>query len=275
MVVHGADWFIPEQAQFYPVLDQHYVRTVMPWYFRKAAVVISVSQLTTDNFNRILQPPPDKVKTVYFGPAKHFRRVEDRKVLADVRQRYELPERFVFTLTKLGDGNRKNFSNIHLAYKRFHERTETPHKLVVGGKECWKLREQYGIADEGYGQDIVFPGWIDQADLPAIYSMADLYLYTSNLEAFPIPITEAMACGTPIITSDANGLEELAGDAALRVDPKRPDEIADALSSTLQDPEKLRELSARGLERSKMFSWEKCGRETLEIIESLAPSSPS
>jgi hypothetical protein len=77
MVVHGADWFIPEQAQFYPVLDQHYVRTVMPWYFRKAAVVISVSQLTTDNFNRILQPPPDKVKTVYFGPAKHFRRVED------------------------------------------------------------------------------------------------------------------------------------------------------------------------------------------------------
>jgi glycosyltransferase involved in cell wall biosynthesis len=275
MVVHGADWFIPEQAQFYPVLDQHYVRTVMPWYFRKAAVVISVSQLTTDNFNRILEPPPDKVKTVYFGPAKHFRRVEDRKVLADVRQRYELPERFVFTLTKLGDGNRKNFSNIHLAYKRFHERTKTPHKLVVGGKECWKLREQYGIADEGYGQDIVFPGWIDQADLPAIYSMADLYLYTSNLEAFPIPITEAMACGTPIITSDANGLEELAGDAALRVDPKRPDEIADALSSTLQDPEKLRELSARGLERSKMFSWEKCGRETLEIIESLAPGSPS
>jgi len=275
MVVHGADWFIPEQAQYYSRFDQHYVRTFMPWYFRKAAVVISVSQLTTDNFNRILEPPAGKVKTVYFGPAKHFRRVEDPALLAEVRQRYELPEKFIFTLTKLGDGNRKNFGNIHLAYKQFHERTASPHKLVVGGKECWKLRQQYGIADEGYGRDIVFPGWIDQADLPAIYSMADLYLYTSNLEAFPIPITEALACGTPIITSDANGLEELAGDAALRVDPSRPDEIADAVSSTLNDPERLRELSARGLERSKMFSWERCAHETLEIIEGLDLSSPS
>jgi glycosyltransferase involved in cell wall biosynthesis len=117
---------------------------------------------------------------------------------------------------------------------------------------------------------MLFPGWIDQQDLPAIYSMASLYLYTSNLEAFPIPITEAMACGTPIVTSNVNGLEEIAGDAALLVDPSQPSEIAAAVGQVLDDPGLGRGLSSKGLERAKLFTWEKCGRETLKIIESLA-----
>jgi glycosyltransferase involved in cell wall biosynthesis len=270
MVVHGADWFMPEQAKFYSPWDVRYIRTFMPWYFRKASVVISVSQLTTDNFNQVLKPPLDKVKTVYFGPAKHFRRIDDPRLLAEVRTRYQLPDRFILTLTKLGDGNRKNFAGIQEAYRIYHASAPSPVKLVVGGKDCHKLRSQYGIPSDGYGSDLMFPGWIDQKDLPAIYSMASLYLYTSNLEAFPIPITEAMACGTPIVTSNVNGLEEIAGDAALLVDPSQPSEIAAAVGEVLEDPGLSRSLSHKGLERAKRFTWEKCGRETLRIIESLA-----
>jgi glycosyltransferase involved in cell wall biosynthesis len=270
MVVHGADWFIPEQAKFYKPWDVRYIRTFMPLYFKKASVVISVSQLTTDNFNRVLRLPPEKVKTIYFGPAKHFRRIEDERVLADVRARYRLPDQFILTLTKLGDGNRKNFRGIAEAYRIFHESSPNPLALVVGGKDCHQLRSQYGIPSDGYGGDLHFPGWIDQRDLPAIYSMASLYLYTSNLEAFPIPITEAMACGTPIVTSDVNGLQEIAGDAALLVDPSQPSAIAAAISRVLDDPELSSSLASQGLERSKMFTWERCGRETLSIIESLA-----
>jgi glycosyltransferase involved in cell wall biosynthesis len=270
MVVHGADWFIPEQARFYRPLDVWYIRTFMPWYFRKASVVLSVSKLTTENFYRVLELPPDKVRTVYFGPAKHFHRVEDPGEIARVRTRYGLPERFVLTLSKVGDGNRKNFSNIAAAYRIYHGSVASPLPLVVGGKDCSTFRQTYGIPAEGWGANVVFPGWIDQADLPAIYSAAELYLYTSNLEAFPIPITEAMACGTPIVTSDVNGLEEIAGDAALLVDPEQPADIAEAVGRVLADPAMRRSLSLRGLERSKRFSWEKCSRETLEILESLA-----
>jgi len=120
---------------------------------------------------------------------------------------------------------------------------------------------------------VLFPGWIDQADLPAVYSASELYLYPSNQEAFPIPITEAMACGTPIITSRANGLEEIAGSAALLVDPHNADEIAGAVRSVLLDPGLKARLAAAGLERSRTFSWDACARRTLEILEEVAARS--
>jgi glycosyltransferase involved in cell wall biosynthesis len=267
MVVHGADWFLPDQARFYHPWDVRYVRLVMPWYFRRASKVISVSKLTTENFHKVLTLPPGKLETIYFGPAKHFRRVDSGPELERVRSRYGLPERFIFTLTKLGDGNRKNFKGILESYARYHEQANVPLKLVVGGQNCHRLVDQYRIPSHGYGADLVFPGWIDQEDLPAIYTMADLFLYPSYLEAFPIPITEALACGTPIVTSRANGLEELAGDAAVLVDPGRPDEIAAAVSKVLADDNLREELSRKGIERSRLFSWEECGRRTLELLE--------
>ncbi len=270
MVVHGADWFVPEQARFYSPLDVRYVRAVMPWYFRKAAAVISVSKLTTENFERALALPPGKIRTVYFAPARHFSRVDSPELLNAVRVRYSLPERFILTLTKRFGTGRKNFAGLLGAYSRYHEAASRPLPLVVGGADCAGLRREHGIPDVGWGRDVLFPGWLDQADLPAIYSLADLFLYPSNLEAFPIPITEALACGTPIVTSSANGLEEIAGDAALLVPPDDPGAIAAAVARVLEDPALAASLRRRGLERSKYFSWERCARETLSILEEVA-----
>jgi glycosyltransferase involved in cell wall biosynthesis len=271
MVVHGADWFIPEQAQYYPWLDVQYIRTIMPLYFKKAAVVISVSQLTTDNFYQVLNLPQGKVKTVYFGPARNFKRISDKSVLADVRARYQLPENFILTLTKRQGGDRrKNLGMVFKAFEAYHQSVPNPAKLIVGGKDCYLYRDEYRIPNEGYGKDIMFPGWIAQEDLPAVYSLAGLYLYPSNLEAFPIPITEAMACGTPIITSNTNGLEEIAGDAALLVDPRDPSMISDAMRQVLSSPELQGKLSEKGLARSSTFTWDQCARKTLGILESLA-----
>jgi len=270
MVVHGADWFIPEQAQFYHPLDVQYIRAMMPLYFRKSSVVISVSQLTTDNFYRVLNLPANKLKTIYFGPARHFKRVTDEATLAGVRDRYGLPDNFILTLTKRQGDGRKNLGQIFKAYAQYHEQTANPHRLVIGGKDCHLFRAEYGLPENGYGRDILFPGWIDQADMPAVYSLADLYLYPSNLEAFPIPITEAMACGTPIVTSNTNGLQEIAGDAALLVDPHDPEAIAGAIYQVLSDVELRGKLSKKGLDRSANFTWEKCARLTLETLETLA-----
>jgi glycosyltransferase involved in cell wall biosynthesis len=267
MVYHGADWFIPEHAQYYNPWDVRFVKFMMPLYSRKCSLILSVSQITTDNFVRILNLPREKVQTTYFGPARHFRRITDPQALAAVKEKYRLPDRFVLTLSGYDRGRRKNIDKIISAWKLFAGKT--PHALVIGGKGCDRFREDYQIPDDGWGKTILFPGWIDQQDLPAVYSLTDLYLYPSNVEAFPIPITEALTCGTPILTSDLNGLREIAGDAARFVDADDPSAIAAGIEEVLTTPTLSAQLSAKGLERSKIFSWEKCARETLAWIESV------
>ena len=270
MVVHGADWLIREQAQFYTWWDVKYMRVMLPLYFRKSSAVISVSQETTDNFNRILKLPAGKIQTIYFAPARYFKRITDPAVLQQVRASYQLPNKFILTLTKRKGAGRKNLGQVFKAYACYHERTQTPHKLVIGGKDCHLFREEYAIPTEGYGKDILFPGWIDQMDLPAVFSLADLYLYPSNLEAFPIPLTEAMACGTPILTSNINGLKEIAGDAALLIDPSDTELIANGMARILSNSELRESLSRKGLERSSLFSWDLCAKSTLALLERVA-----
>lgn len=270
MVVHGADWLIPEQAQFYTWWDVQYMKIMLPLYFKKSSAVISVSQETTDNFNEILKLPEGKLQTIYFAPARHFKRVTDPKTLQSVREKYNLPEQFILTLTKRKGGGRKNLGQVFKAYERYHAQVDTPHKLVIGGKDCYLFREEYGIPTDGYGKDILFPDWIDQADMPAVFSLASLYLYPSNLEAFPIPLTEAMACGTPILTSNVNGLKEIAGDAALLMDPSDTQSISRGMQKILTDEDLQSTLSAKGLERSSLFSWDVCARKTLELLEKVA-----
>jgi len=269
MVVHGADWLIPEQAQFYTWWDVKYMQLMLPLYFKKSEVVISVSQETTDNFNRILKLPEGKVQTIYFAPARNFKRITDPAVLQAVKAKYNLPENFILTLTKRKGGGRKNLGQIFKAYACYHAQTITPYKLIIGGKDCYLFRDEYGIPTDGYGNDILFPDWIDQADMPAVLSLADLYLYPSNLEAFPIPLTEAMACGTPILTSNVNGLKEIAGEAALLIDPADTDSIASGIAQILSDHDLRDSLSRKGLERSALLTWDRCAQNTLAVLESL------
>jgi glycosyltransferase involved in cell wall biosynthesis len=240
----------------------------MPLYLRRASAALSVSELTTQHFNRIFDLPPGKVRTTYFGPASHFRPVQDRGTLDRVKRRYALPDRFILTLSKGAGGERKNFRGILKAYERLHG--AVPHSLVVVGKGCERFRGDYEIPDVGWGTRVRFPGWVEQEDLPAVYTLADVFLYPSNMEAFPIPLTEAMACGKAIVTSSVNGLREIAGDAALLVDPADADAVAGAVASVLVN-EHLREtLESASLERARSFSWDACARQTLDALEEVA-----
>jgi glycosyltransferase involved in cell wall biosynthesis len=267
MTVHGADWFMPDQAVYYTKLDLAYIRAVMPLYFKKAAKVISVSKLTADNFIQSLNIPENKIETIYLAAARHFRRVCDETVFVRVKDKYKLPDKFILTLTKRMGDKRKNLPQILQAYQHYHAACSNPHKLIIGGKDCHLYRKEYNIPNDSYGADILFPGWIDQEDLPAVYSMADLFLYPSNLEAFPVPITEAMACGTPIITSDVNGLREIAGDVALFIDPNNTVDISNSIKQVLEDNTLRAELSKKGLARSNLFTWETCAKNTLNLLE--------
>jgi len=264
MVLHGADWFIPEYAMYYKKWDIRYIKFMMPLYIKKCNFILSVSELTTDDFNKIFNLPKNKVTTTYFGPASFFRRITDSAELNRVKEKYRLPDQFILTLSGYDRGPRKNIDKILEAYRVFHGRT--PHRLVIGGRDCYRFKKDFNVPDNGWGKDILFPGWIEQVDLPSIYSLASLYLYPSNVEAFPIPITEAMTCGTPIITSNLNGLVEIAGEAAFFVDAGNPDEIAGAMEEVLGNAEIQEKLSRKGLERAGMFSWKRCAEKTLAII---------
>lgn len=275
MVVHGADWLVPNQACHYSRSNVLLMRAMLPLYFRKCAAVVSVSQSTTDDFRRALDLPPGKIRTVYFGPARHFRRITDAAALYRVKARHRLPDRFILHLTKRGGAGRKNLGNVLKAYAQYHSRAKSPLPLVVAGQDGHRFRTEFGIPADGYGRDIRFPGWIAQEDLPAVYTLADLFLYPSNVEAFPIPITEAMACGAPTITSRANGLQEIAGEAALLVDPADAGEIAGAIERVLSDAELRAALSAKGRERARLFSWDRWAGEILDLLNGLAPRNAS
>lgn len=265
MVLHGAGWFIPETKKYWSARTRLYARLMMPLYCRLAGAVLSVSNITRDVFIEKLGVSPSKITTVYFAPGLQFGRRSSESELASIREKYDLPDRFILTLSGGDRDDRKNFGAILEAFRAVHARQ--PVALVVAGRGCEVFRERYGIPDDGYGQDIRFCGWVDQADLPAFYQLAALFLYPSNMEAFPIPITEALASGTPIVTSNVFGLRELAGDAAILVDPDDPNSIAEGTLRLLAEKNLRAELRARAIERSKLFDWDVCAAATLAILE--------
>jgi len=265
MVLHGAGWFIPETQQYWSRTTRYYARIMMPVYCRFAGAVVSVSNITRDVFIKRLGVSEEKIKTIYFGPGPQFKTKCDAEQVHRIQEKYGLPDRFILTISGGDRDDRKNFGNILDAFRLIHERQSC--KLVVVGRNCEDFRERYGIPDDGYGGDILFPGWVDQTDLPAFYQLATVFLYPSNMEAHPIPITEALATGTAIVTSNVFGLKELAGNAAMLVNPSRPDEIAKAVLSLMDDEGRRIELARKAAERSKLFDWERCARETLDLLE--------
>jgi len=261
MTLHGTGWFT---TAFFGRLDVAYLRVFLPMYLRRAAAVSSVSQLTTDFYNHRYQMSPGKIRTIYFGPADNFGPVQDLNALERVRAQYRLPQRYVLNLTKHRDAERKNIRGVLAAFREIAPRVD--HHLVIGGTGCEQFREEYEVPSDDWGARVHFPGWIDQQHLPAVYAMASAFLYPSFMEAFPIPITEALKCEIPIVTSNRNGLAELAGDAAVQVDPDNPMEIARAIEQVLGDPALRATLAAAARERSKLFSWERCAAVTLQLL---------
>lgn len=275
VVQHGADWFLPDYSKFYKTSDIIYNRIFIPLYCKKADYVISVSEFSTDDFIKYVKVPPEKIKTIYFGPADFFKRVSDNDKLLGIKKKYNLPDKFILTLSRygFGGGNRKNIRVLFEAYKKYSEKIKDPVKIVVGGKNVENYISDFNLSGEAFLKNVQFTGWMEQEDLPAVYSSAELFLYPSNLETFPIPLTEAMACGTPIITSDVNGLKEIAGNSALFVNNKDPENISAAIIKLLNDSSLRLDLSSKGLSRSRLFSWNRCTEEILQLFQNLDGST--
>lgn len=274
MVVHGADWFIPPFDEVYTTIDNFYIKRVMPLYFKKADFISSVSNYSTDGFVQAFPWCKEKIKTIYFGPNKVFKPVRDKNRLQAIRKKYNLPEKFILTVIRYDHGarnTRKNFKGMAEAFAKYKQ-MGGKEKFVVVGRDCHLYGEEHDIDSMGIGQDVIFTGLVPQPDLPAFYCLAELYLYTTIIEAFPIPTTEAMACGCPIVTSNSTGLKELTEGVALAVDPLDSQAIADAIMRVQSDKDLKKSMREKGFERSKIFKWQDCAKKTVEIFEQLMQS---
>lgn len=263
MTVHGASWFV--HPELYTRADIAYIRAVMPLYCRKADLIIANSELTRQDFIRILKVPPQKIRTIRLGTNRNFRVTSDAAALAAVNNRYNLPDRFIFSVIKYDP--RKNFRNLIAGFRLLRKRM--PCKLVVAGIGCEKYIPEYKLAEDGTLDDMTFLGWVDQSELPLLYNLASCMLFPSVYEEFGIPTCEAMACGCPVVVSKTGALPEIAGGAGEIVDPFDPQSIADGLERVLSDEARRTAMRERGLARAQIFTWRRCAEETREALHGL------
>ena len=234
----------------------------------RADALIAVSESTRRDLIERMGAPADRIVVTREAADPGLARVTDAARLAAVRLRYELPERFILFLGAMEP--RKNLLRLIEAFATLRPALRRETVLVVAGAHGWlndSVRERVGKL--GLAESVRFPGYIAGDDVAALYSLATVFAYPSMWEGFGLPVLEAMACGTPVLTSDVSALPEVAGDAALLVSPTDVEAIADGLTRLLDDAALRADLAARGLRRAAAFSWERCARETLAVYTSV------
>lgn len=243
-----------------------YLSTFTRLSVKKAHRVIAISENTKKDLVRLLGAEEDKIRVTYCGCDETLRALPSQEV-DSFRRRKGLPERFVLFLGTIEP--RKNLVRLLEAFRKIKKEGV---KLVLAGGLGWGYEPvMAAIENLGLQGDVVLPGFIPQEEKVYWYNAAEVFVYPSLYEGFGLPPLEAMACGTPVIVSRAASLPEVVGDGGLLVDPTNPEAIAEALSRLLANPQEREKLREKGLQRAKMFSWERMARETVKIYrEALA-----
>lgn len=261
VTVHDLSFLrLPEHAE--PNL-RNYLQRAVPLSVARAARVLADSESTKRDLINLLQVPPEKISVVPPGVEPRFRPVRDTVKLTAVRNHYDLPQWFILSVGTIEP--RKNLTRLISAYAQLRRHTGLPHALVMAGKEGWLYQEIYEqVAKEGLTEHVRFPGFIADDDLPALYTLADLLAFPSLYEGFGLPPLEAMACGTPVVTSNNSSLPETVGAAALLVDAENVDGITDAMARVLGNANLRVRLADLGRAQAARFTWADAARKLLD-----------
>lgn len=226
----------------------------------RAAKLIAVSEFTRQEVIKRFSVDPARVQTIPEGVEPHFR-VLDAGRLARTRHKFALPKRFALNVGSTHP--RKNIAGL----LRVIAGLDVP-LVQVGGRPSeaqLKLATELGLTDK-----VQFLGPVSETDLVALYNLATVFVFPSLYEGFGFPPLEAMACGTPVVSSNLSSLPEVVGDAGLLVDPHDTEAFRDAVAQVLEDDSLAEDLRARGLAHAKKFTWEATARQTLKVYESLS-----
>jgi glycosyltransferase involved in cell wall biosynthesis len=253
--------------------NRWFLRLMMPAFLRRADAVICISERTRKDALRYYGLDEAKIHVIGEGVDARFKPVMDEERLNDVRARYGLPERFILFVGTLEP--RKNLVTLLEALRalRGEGRDE---KLVVVGRKGWLHEGIFArIRDLGLEGDVVFPGYLADEDLPALYGAATVFAFPSLYEGFDLPPLEAMACGTPVVCSSAASLPEVCGDAALLVAPTDVTALTAALRRALDDSALREDLRARGLRQASRFDWREAAEKTRAVYASVVDAQRS
>jgi glycosyltransferase involved in cell wall biosynthesis len=273
LTVHDLS-FVRDPDSATPAL-RRYLNDVVPPSVARANHILADSQATKDDLVELYSAPPDKITVLYSGVDSRFSPEKERGEEERVRRRYKLGHQpFILGVGALHP--RKNYSRLISAFAQIADVSRRldgrsiNHNLVIVGKQGWLYDSIVADAARlGIRTRLIFPGFADDEDLPALYRASDLFVFPSLYEGFGLPPLEAMACGTPVVTSNVSSLPEVVGDAGLTVDPMDVHELADAMSRALQDGQLRQRMIDRGLTRAAEFTWLRAARQLRQLYEQI------
>ncbi len=234
--------------------------------------IICISEHTKRDFCDYTGMTPDRVFVTPLAADNTFRPITDDATLQQCRKRYRIPEgNYFLTLAELQP--RKNLARLIRSFVQFLSSSrKNDVYLVMVGSYGWKYDEIFKTTERfsAYRDKIVFTGHVADADLPAIYSGARLFLFPSLFEGFGLPPLEAMQCGVPVIASNRTSIPEVVGDAGLLLDPLSIDNWSQAMCTVADNESMQQDMRKKGLERAKQFSWKKCAEDTVAVYKAIA-----
>ncbi len=264
-VVSIMDLAFLRYPETFPRQQRRYLEFCTRNAVRKADAVLTISESTRQDVIEMLGADPDRVFTTLLAADDAFVPASGEQVEA-ARRRYGTGPMSILYLGTLEP--RKNIPTLLAAFSQMHGKLGPECRLVISGGKGWLYDEVFQrIEDLGLRDSVRFTGYVPREDMPALYSSAGLFVYPSLYEGFGLPPLEAMACGTPVITSNTSSLPEVVGDAGIMVDPLNAEELADAMLRVLQDPALRSDMSRNGLERARKFSWERTAKQTLDVYQ--------
>ncbi|MBI5093626.1 MAG: glycosyltransferase family 4 protein [Candidatus Hydrogenedentes bacterium] len=264
--VHDLCW--ERYPEYLPARDRHRLTMLMPGTIRRAARIFALTHAIKDEIAAEYRVPPDRIDVVSPAADPVFAPVRDEARLAAVRTKYGLPQGYVLYVGALQP--RKNLARLAAAFARLEDRGLT-HRLVIVGKRAWLYGDMLAqIEALKLGDRLVFTGYVDGADLPALYTAASAFAYVSLYEGFGIPVLEALACATPTLIGNDPAVTEVAGDAALPCDPRDISAIEAGLARILTDASLRADLREKGPRRASVYSEEVMAAGALQAYERLS-----
>ncbi len=256
LTVHDLSFLrVPETAV--PKL-KWYLEGAVPRAVARADLILADSDATRQDLIEFFGMPPERVQTLYSGYDAMFRRVTDANEFARVRATYNLEKPFILNVGTIEP--RKNLTRLIEAFARLPQRDDL--ELVIAGERGWMYDEIYAAPKKfGVNASVRFLGFTPDADLPALYSLAEMFVYPSLYEGFGLPVLEAMACGAAVVTANNSSLPEVAGDAAVLVEARDVDALAEAMARYLDDTAWRGMMQTKTLTQAQKFSWAKSAAE--------------
>ncbi|GKX67815.1 glycosyltransferase family 4 protein [Inconstantimicrobium mannanitabidum] len=233
---------------------------------KRADSILTVSEYSKQDIVKQFGVNDNKVHVTYLAPSGIFRELEDKDV-EQAKEKFKIDAPYILAVGNLQP--RKNLVTLINSYVKIKSSDiNFKHKLVIVGKKAWKYDAIFStLNSHNLSDDIILTDYVSEEDLVRLYNGADVFIYPSIFEGFGLPVIEAMACGTPVITSNTTSLPEVVDDAAILIDPYNQEEIVSKIEALCMDNQLKNELRGKGLKRAKLFSWETTAKKVMDVYK--------